>query len=265
MIPCRSARFFLAVAVMCLMGEVAVLALGADKAPAEKAPTEDIGPHTVTIRQEVRVGEMTVVGTYKGWFGREARFRIEGSLEVGPGQMKSDVVMASDGQTLRQVITTPLGAQFVVYDLKELRAVIPEFDPAQGYSPTAYRTLLEQLARAGQPQVETIGAEAVDVYTLGAASLGMTPPPGLPVQVPDIRKVKVWATRDTRWPRKVEGYTVREGQETCVMRVEFDNPVWQASIAEGVFRLEAPPGVVPIDGTALIKAWFSKPASKSGS
>ncbi len=225
------------------------------------------GAHTARIEQETRRNGLTMRAGYDCWFAADGRFRLQGQIEFGQGQKRLDIVIVSDGKTVRELVESRITKQLFTYDVARVKEIIPEYDFGGRFSPDYYMRLARDLDRRTQPEPDLLDGHDMLVYTVAAGSSSVLPPPpaALPLKPPKIDEMQLWVFRDTRMPRRIIGYGRDEKDaKIALMTIEYKDVKTGVTIAPEKFRLEAPDDVIKINGTKIIESWFQDAARKSG-
>ena len=240
-------RQFVVLAAALCWGLVLGRSAGAqtEKASAPKKPLS----LTMKVIQTVESGELKTRIEYRGWCEEPAKCRLEGKLIVGDGLMEMDLQMVSEGEMLYQLAETPLGPQAFKYDLKRLKQVDPNIDPAGSFNPLTYKRTIEALPKVAEAKTEFLMGEEMAVHEVKVrTNLPATAIAGLPVPI-EIDHMRIWMAKKDGLPRQVVAY---DKADKAVMTTIFRDLQLVDDIPDEKFAFQAPEGVIVKDNTDMI-------------
>jgi len=263
-----SRRMRTPVVFLCAWLLPAVLAAAAAEDGGDAKGEATLGTHTARIDQESKHNGLTMRAGYDCWFEADGRFRLEGQIEFGRGQKRIDIIIVSDGKTVRELVDSRITKQLLTYDIARVKEILPDYDFGGRFSPGHYIRLARELDQRVQPEPDLLDGHNMLVYTVDVKSSSVLPPPpaALPLKPPKIEEMRLWVFAETRVPRRIVGYR-RDGKggRSVIMTIQYRDVKTGVTIPPEKFRIEAPEDAIRIDGTRIIESWFRGAAKKSNS
>lgn len=253
---------------LCAWLLLAVLAAAAAEDGGDATKEATLGAHTARIEQESKHNGLTMRAGYDCWFEADGRFRLEGQIEFGRGQKRIDIIIVSDGKTVRELVDSRITRQLFTYDIARVKEILPDYDFGGRFSPGYYIRLARELDQRVRPEPDLLDGHNMLVYAVDvkSSSVVLPPPPAaLPFKPPKIDEMRLWVFTETRVPRRIVGYG-RDGKggRSVVMTIEYKDVKTGVTIPPEKFRIEAPEDAIRIDGTKIIESWFRGAAKRSG-
>jgi outer membrane lipoprotein-sorting protein len=215
------------------------------------APAEDLTGTTMNIRQEMLMGDLSAESNLQAWFLDGGKFRVEGVMHYVQMEMDMQLTVVSDGKTVKQLSSMPMGVQAATMDLDRVAKAFPGtgYDPSTTYSPLAYRDMLkgmEDKTSLGKQEMDGVETEGWEVSLEdGRNSL----PANVSLGLPNPSKLRIWLGVNDGIPRRVEMDNV-EG--VTFLKMSYSNIKQNVAIPSSNLELAWPEGVKPIDITDFV-------------
>lgn len=212
---------------------------------------EELTGTTLHIRQEMSMGDFSNDSELDAWFAGMDKFRVEGTVLIKQMELLSETITVSDGEIVKQMLTTPMGPIYTFLDLKRIRKALPELDysPAKTFSPLAYQDMLsekEEKVSLGMREIDGVQTQGWEIpLEQGRNSL----PSNVPVTLPDPAKLRIWVGVDDGIARCVE---MSNAEGETFLKTIYTKVNTHALIPAEKLVLEIPEGAEPKDITDVV-------------
>jgi len=226
--------------------------------PAIAAETGDAGAREtrflrVRITQEVAWGDLRMETAYAAVFGPGGKFRIEGKILSGAltGDPATPMLMtmASNGQTLKQVLQVHGTTQHTTCDLGAVRKELPDMRSHLEFDPRLLAELVRKTPKKRQVREERLDEQQAVVYEIPSRAIpNSVPIPGVAGTPRHTERFLVWMGVNGL-PLRAETYG-RAGR--LLLRTLYRDFQGTKTEPQEGFQLQVPSGAVELDMTAML-------------